>query len=230
MGSSSSACDGRPVMRLALLASGRGSNVAAILEAIRAGRLEAEAVILVCDRPGAPVSGLAEDVGVTVRLLPRSGFADRAAWDAAVRAVLLEARADLVALAGFAAILGPAVLAAFPGRILNIHPSLLPAFGGGMAPAPQEAALRAGVTTTGCTVHVVTADVDGGPIMAQARVPVLPGDSVASLSDRILAAEHRLYPDVLGWFASGWVRVEEGRVYRHRPREAAGHGPLSGAL
>ena len=200
------------MMRLALAASGRGSNVAAILGAIADGRLAAEAALLVCDRPGAAVIGVADGAGVPVALLPRSRFGSRPAWDEAVRDALEEARADLVALAGFSAILGPDVLAAFPGRILNIHPSLLPAFGGGVAPAPQEAALRAGVRVTGCTVHVVTADVDAGPILAQARVPVRRGDSVVSLSERILAAEHRLYPEVLSWFATGRARAEGGRV------------------
>jgi phosphoribosylglycinamide formyltransferase 1 len=215
-------------MRLALLASGRGSNVAAILEAIDTGRLEAEAALLVCDRPGAPVIGVAERAGVPVRALPRAGFATRADWDEAVRDALLAVRPDLVALAGFSAILGPAVLDAFAGRIVNIHPSLLPDFAGGMAPAPQEAALRAGVTTTGCTVHLVTADVDAGPILAQATVPVLPDDSVASLSERILEAEHRLYPGVLGWFAQDRVRIVDGRVVTSPTTAAsggAGDGP-----
>ena len=115
-------------------------------------------------------------------------------------AALRAARPDLVALAGFAAILADVVVDAFAGRILNIHPSLLPAFAGSVAPGPQAAALAAGVAVSGCTVHLVTVDVDAGPIVAQAEVPVLPGDTVDSLSDRILAAEHRLYPQVLGRF------------------------------
>ena len=115
-----------------------------------------------------------------------------------------------MALAGFAAILEPVVVDAFEGRILNIHPSLLPAFAGTVAPEPQAAALRAGVKLAGCTVHVVTNEVDAGPIVAQAAVPVLPDDTVESLAARILVEEHRLYPAVLQWFAEGRVTIEDG--------------------
>ena len=121
--------------------------------------------------------------------------------------------ADFVALAGFDAILRPFIVAAYPNRIINIHPSLLPAFAGGMAPEPQAAALRAGVKISGCTVHVVTDDLDAGPIVAQAAVPVLPDDTVDSLSDRILVQEHRVYPLALRWFAEDRVRIEDGRVH-----------------
>ena len=147
-----------------------------------------------------------------VELIPRGDHPTRQAWDEAILAAIVGARADLVALAGFSAILGRAVLDAFPGRILNIHPSLLPAFAGMVAPGPQAAALAAGVSVSGCTVHLVTADVDGGPILAQAEVPVLPDDTAESLSDRILEAEHRLYPQVIGWFADGRVAVREAAV------------------
>jgi phosphoribosylglycinamide formyltransferase-1 len=202
-------------MRLALLASGRGSNVAAILEAIADGRLLATAVLLVCDRPGAPVVHIATHGGVPVAIVPRSEQRTRAEWDQAILAELLAVDPDVIALAGFGAILGPAVVDAFDGRIVNIHPSLLPAFAGLVAPGPQAAALAAGVRVSGCTVHVVTADVDAGPILGQAEVPVLPGDSVDTLSDRILAAEHRLYPEVLA------------RLARSR---AGQHGPSTGSL
>lgn len=207
------------MMRLGLLASGRGSNLAAILEAVAAGSLQAQPVILVCDRPA-----LAESVAASHRLpcrrIERTDYPTRAAHQAAIRDALLEAGADLVALAGFAAILDPLVVDAFEGRILNIHPSLLPAFAGSVAPGPQAAALRAGVKVAGCTVHLVTCDVDAGPIVAQAEVPVLPDDTVESLSARILAEEHRLYPTVLRWFAEGRVTVEGGtvRVVAQAPR------------
>jgi phosphoribosylglycinamide formyltransferase 1 len=199
-------------MRLALLASGRGSNVAAILEEIAAGRLRADAVLLICDRPGARVIEVATRAGVPVLVLSRADHATRDSWDEAILAALTRARADLVALAGFSAILGPAVVDAFPARIVNIHPSLLPAFAGMVAPGPQAAALAAGVSVSGCTVHVVTTDVDGGPILAQARVPVLPDDTVETLSDRILEAEHRLYPEVIGWFVERAVNVRGDAV------------------
>lgn len=196
-------------MRLGLLASGRGSNADAILTAIDDGRLDAEAALLICDRP-AEAMNVAERHGVPARVMPRRGHADRLAQQTAVRDALLDAAVDFVALAGFAAILEPVVVDAFEGRILNIHPSLLPSFAGTVAPEPQAAALRAGVKVAGCTVHVVTNELDAGPIVAQATVPVLPEDTVESLAARILVAEHRLYPQVLGWFAAGRVTVEDG--------------------
>jgi phosphoribosylglycinamide formyltransferase-1 len=184
-------------MRLGLLASGRGSNVDAILAAVDAGRLAAEPVVLICDRREAAVLDVAQQHDVPTELIERSAYPDRAEWSMTIRDTLIEARVETVALAGFAAILDPVVVDAFEGRILNIHPSLLPAFAGTVAPEPQAGALRAGVKTSGCTVHIVTNDVDAGPIVAQAEVPVLPDDTVESLSARILAEEHRLYPEVL---------------------------------
>ena len=199
-------------MRVGLLASGRGSNADAILRAIDEGRLEAQACLLICDRPAAALA-VAERHGVPVRLMTRADSRDGTAQQAAMRDALVEAGADLVALAGFAAVLEPVMVDAFAGRILNIHPSLLPAFAGTVAPEPQAAALRAGVKLAGCTVHVVTDEVDAGPIVAQAAVPVLPDDTVESLSARILLEEHRLYPQVLAWFAQGRVRIEGGIAY-----------------
>jgi len=196
-------------MRLGLLASGRGSNAGAILDAIDDGRLAAEVAVLICDRP-AGVMGVAERHGVPTQLLERRGYPSRTVQQQAIRDALLEAGVDFVALAGFAAILAPAVVDAFEGRILNIHPSLLPAFAGTVAPEPQAAALRAGVKLAGCTVHVVTNEVDGGPIVAQAAVPVLRDDTVDSLAARILIEEHRLYPEVLQWFATGRVTIRDG--------------------
>ena len=190
-------------MRLGLLASGRGSNVEAILGAIADGRLEAEAVVLVCDRTGAGVIDVARRYDVPVALLERRAYPTRSEQQAAIRDTLGARAVDVVALAGFAAILDASVVDAFAGRIVNIHPSLLPAFAGSVAPEPQAAALRAGATTSGCTVHIVTNDVDAGPILAQASVPVLPDDTVETLSARILVEEHRLYPTVLQHIAEG---------------------------
>ena len=198
-------------MRLGLLASGRGSNADAILTAIADGRLRAKAALLICDRP-AEAMGVAERHGVPARTMARSQYPDRATQQTAMRDALLEAGVDLVALAGFAAILEPVVVDAFEGRILNIHPSLLPSFAGTVAPQPQADALAAGVKLAGCTVHVVTTEVDAGPIVGQAAVPVLPDDTVESLAARILVEEHRLYPQVLGWFAEGRVTIEGGRA------------------
>ena len=196
-------------MRLGLLASGRGSNADAILRAIAAGRLGAEAALLICDREAGALDVAARH-GLTARVMPRRDYADRVAQQTAMRDALLAAGVDFVALAGFAAILEPVMVDAFEQRILNIHPSLLPSFAGTVAPEPQAAALRAGVKLAGCTVHVVTAEVDAGPIVAQAAVPVLPGDTVESLAARILAEEHRLYPQVLQAFARGRVTITDG--------------------
>ena len=196
-------------MRLGLLASGRGSNADAILTAIAEGRLEAEAGLLICDRQ-AGAAGVARRHGVPALVMPLRDYLDRASQQTAMRGALLAAGVDFVALAGFAAILEQVMVDAFEGRILNIHPSLLPAFAGTIAPEPQAAALRAGVKLAGCTVHLVTTELDAGPIVAQAAVPVLPDDTVESLSARILGEEHRLFPQVLQWFADGRVSVIDG--------------------
>jgi phosphoribosylglycinamide formyltransferase 1 len=195
-------------MRLGLLASGRGSNVDAILTAIDLGRLDAQATLLICDRPAGAME-VAEHHAVPAALMPRRDYPDRLTQQTAMRDALLAADVDFLALAGFAAILEPVVVDAFEGRILNIHPSLLPSFAGTVAPEPQAAALRAGVKLAGCTVHVVTNEVDAGPIVAQAAVPVLPADTVESLAARILVEEHRLYPRVLSWFAEGRVSIND---------------------
>lgn len=196
-------------MRLGLLASGRGSNADAILTAIAGGRLDAEAALLICDRTASALE-VAERHGVPTRVMSRRDYPDRRAQQTAMRDALVDAGVDFVALAGFAAILEPSVVDAFEDRILNIHPSLLPSFAGTVAPEPQAAALRAGVKVAGCTVHLVTNELDAGPIVAQAAVPVLPDDTVESLAARILAEEHRLYPQVLGWFAAGRVAITDG--------------------
>jgi phosphoribosylglycinamide formyltransferase-1 len=196
-------------MRLGLLASGRGSNAGAILTAIADGRLEAEAALLICDRTAGAMD-VARRHGVPALLMPRRDYRDRVAQQTAMRDALLGAGVDFLALAGFATILEPLLVDAFEGRILNIHPSLLPSFAGTVAPEPQAAALRAGVKIAGCTVHVVTSEVDAGPIVGQAVVPVLAGDTAESLAARILIEEHRLYPQVLQWFVEGRVSMAEG--------------------
>lgn len=202
------------MLRLALMASGRGTNVEAILEAIRSGRLEAGAVVLLCDRPGAPVMGVAGRFGVPVELVTRAGFASRAAQQERILQLLVASRADLVALAGWETILAPEVVDRFAGRILNIHPSLLPDFAGMIAPEPQAAALRAGLSETGCTVHIVTADIDAGPIVAQTRVPIQPGDTLESLTGRVLSAELELYPRVIQSFAETMPARSQAGVSR----------------
>lgn len=198
-------------MRLGLLASGRGSNVDAILGAIAGGRLEAEAALLICDRPAGAID-VAERYGVPARVMPRRDYPDRVKQQTAIRDAFLECGVDFVALAGFAAVLEPVVVDAFEGRILNIHPSLLPSFAGTVSPRPQADALSTGVKLAGCTVHVVTNEVDAGPIVGQAAVPVLPDDTVESLAARILDREHELYPQVLQWFVGGRVTLRDGRA------------------
>ena len=192
------------------MASGRGSNARAILEAVREGRLRAEVPVMVCNRAGAKVLDVAREFGVPAHLIVRRDFPTRTAQQRLMLDVLQEAQVDIVALSGFSTIFRPFFLAAFPGRILNIHPSLLPAFGGTMAPQPQADALAAGVKLAGCTVHLVTENLDSGPIVAQAAVRVHPDDTVDTLAARILEQEHRIYPEVLQWFAEGRVRVVDG--------------------
>ena len=200
-------------MNLAIMASGRGSNAAAILDAIATDKLDARAVALITNRENVGALDVAKAHNVPGYPVPGRAFPSRTAQQRRMLELIQDSGADFVALAGFDAILRPFIVAAYPNRILNIHPSLLPAFAGGMAPKPQTDALHAGVKISGCTVHVVTDDLDAGPIVAQAAVPVLPHDTVDSLSNRILEQEHRVYPLALRWFAEDRVRIENGRVY-----------------
>jgi len=200
-------------MNLAILASGRGSNAAAILDAIASDKLDARAAVLITNHQHVGALDVARAHQVPAHAVPRRAFPSRGAQQRHMLELIQASGADFLALAGFDAILRPFIVAAYPNRILNIHPSLLPAFAGGMAPVPQTDALRAGVKVSGCTVHVVTEELDAGPIVAQAAVPVLPGDTVETLSDRILEQEHRLYPLALRWFAEGRTRVVNGHVH-----------------
>jgi phosphoribosylglycinamide formyltransferase 1 len=198
---------------IGVLVSGRGSNLAAILRAIERGALAARVGIVISSRGDAPALEITRQHGVPERVIVPKDYATRAEAGAAIVAALREARVEVVALAGYKPILDATVVHAYPNRILNIHPSLLPAFAGGMAPRPQQEALAAGVKLSGCTVHFVTEEVDAGPIIAQAAVPVLDDDTVETLSQRILAEEHRLLPLALGWVLAGRVHVEEGRTH-----------------
>jgi phosphoribosylglycinamide formyltransferase-1 len=189
---------------LGVLISGRGSNLGAILDAIAAGRLDARVRLVVSNRADAAGLARAAAAGVPTRVLPHKAFADRPSFEAALVEALRGAGASWVALAGFMRLLGPTFLDAFPHRVVNIHPSLLPAFPGVDA---QAQALAYGARITGCTVHLVDAGTDTGPIIAQAAVPVLPGDDHDALAARILAREHELFVRVLGWIAGGKVDV-----------------------
>ena len=177
------------IKKIGFLVSGRGSNMAAVLEEVNSGRLAAEVRVAVCDKPEAPALALAARLGLPAVIIRRENFPQRRGFEEALVLALKEHGVNLVVLAGFMRILGPAFLEAFPGRVINIHPSLLPAFPGLEA---QRKALDHGVKIAGSTVHYVNEVVDGGRIIAQAAVTVEPGDTVESLSARILAQEHRL--------------------------------------
>lgn len=202
---------------LGVLVSGRGSNLRAILEAIDRGELPARVGIVISSRANAPALEIAAEWGIPTAVLRLRDFSSRAELGQAIVHALRRAEVELVVLAGYNLIFDPCVLRAFPDGILNIHPSLLPAFAGGMAPKPQEEALVAGVKITGCTVHFVTERVDAGPILAQAAVPVYDDDSVATLAARILAEEHRLYPQAIALALSGRVRIVGNRTFLADP-------------
>jgi phosphoribosylglycinamide formyltransferase-1 len=197
--------------RLAVLISGRGSNLQAIVNAIDRGTLDATVAVVLSNRSAAAGLSWAQARGLeTVCLEPRV-FADRLAYDAAVRDEIRARAASLVCLAGFMRLIGAPLLEAFPQRILNIHPSLLPSFPGLDA---QRQALDHGVRLSGASVHLVTAELDGGPIVLQAAVPVLDDDTVETLSARILVEEHRLYPEAIRIVLDGGWRVEGRRFVR----------------
>ncbi len=177
--------------RLGILISGRGSNLQSIVDAIGRGELQAEIAVVISNRTEAAGLMRAREAGLETVCLLQKDFASRDRYDAAVAQVLEAHRVDLVCLAGFMRLIGQPLLQAFPNRILNIHPSLLPAFPGLDA---QKQALEHGVRVAGATVHLVDSELDGGAIVLQAAVPVLDTDTVESLSARILIEEHRLYP------------------------------------
>ncbi len=195
--------------RVAILISGRGSNMMALVEAARAADYPAEIVAIISSRPDAAGLAWAKAQGLPAQAIDHKAFASREAFDDAVHAALTEARVDLIALAGFMRIQSAGFVERWQGRQLNIHPSLLPLFKG---LHPHKQALDAGVKISGCTVHFVTEEMDSGPIVAQAAVPVLEGDTPESLAARILQAEHKLYPQALALVASGRARIEDGRV------------------
>jgi len=197
--------------RLGVLISGRGSNLQAIIDAIAGGRLAATVAIVISNRADAAGLGRARSAGIETLYLNPRDYDDRDAYDAAIAEALRARRVDLVCLAGFMRLVGPRLLEAFPNRILNIHPSLLPSFPGLDA---QRQALEHGVQVTGATVHLVTSELDGGPIVLQAAVPVAPGDSVDSLSARILLEEHRIYPEAIRIVLEGGWTIDGRRLVR----------------
>lgn len=200
-------------MNLGVLISGNGSNLGAILDAIAEKRLDARVAVVLSNMAGAGGLARASKAGVPRVVLSHRDFEGRAAFDAEVVRVLREHDVDLVVLAGFMRIVTSVLLDAFPSRVVNIHPALLPSFAGTHG---QRDALAYGVRISGCTVHLVDTGTDTGPILAQAAVAVAPDDDEAALRQRILAREHELLPTVLQWFAEGRVDVEPSPGARSR--------------
>jgi phosphoribosylglycinamide formyltransferase 1 len=183
-----------PARRLAVLISGRGSNLQSIIDAIASGKLDATIAVVISNRVDAPGLARAREAAIEALHLDPRRYEDRDAYDRAIVDELRARQVGLVCLAGFMRLVGPPLLDAFPNRILNIHPSLLPAFRGVNA---QRQALEQGVRISGVTVHLVTPDLDDGPIILQAAVPVHEDDTVETLSARILVEEHRIYPEAI---------------------------------
>ncbi len=191
--------------RIAVLISGRGSNLQSIIDAVGAGRLDATIAMVISNRPGAAGLQRAAAAGIETGCLEPRNYPGRDAYDRALADALAARDVSLVCLAGFMRLVGARLLDAFPNRVLNIHPSLLPAFPGLDA---QRQALEHGVRVSGATVHLVTSELDNGPIVLQSAVPVLDDDTVDTLSARILAQEHQLYPRAIEIVLSGdWTVV-----------------------
>jgi phosphoribosylglycinamide formyltransferase 1 len=195
--------------RITVLISGRGSNLAALIDAANAGAIDGAITQVISNRPDAPGLAHAEHNGIATKVVDHRAFATRDAFDAALAAAIDAGEPDLIVFAGFMRILGADFINRYSGRMLNIHPSLLPAYPG---TGTHARALADRATRHGCTVHFVTPEVDGGPIIAQAEVPVLPCDDAASLAARVLEAEHRLLPQVVGWFCANRIVVDDAGV------------------
>ena len=203
---------------LGVLISGRGSNLQAIIDAIADGRLDARIAVVISNRADAQGLARARAAGIETMVVDHRAYRTRAEFDRALAHELKARHVGLVCLAGFMRLLGSEFLAAFPNAVLNIHPSLLPSFPGVDA---QRQALAHGAKMTGATVHLVSDELDGGPIVLQAAVPVEEGDTVESLSERILLEEHRIYPEAIRMILRGGWRMD-GRRFVTRPLAPAG--------
>jgi phosphoribosylglycinamide formyltransferase-1 len=201
----------KPAHRIGVLISGRGSNLQALIDAVRDGRLPAQIAVVISNKANAAGLERARAAGIETLTITHRDFADRNAFDTAVAAALKTRGVSLVCLAGFMRLVGAPLLEAFPNAILNIHPSLLPAFPGVDA---QAQAIAHGVKVSGVTVHLVTGELDGGPIVAQATVPVEDGDTPEILSARILEQEHRLYPEAVRIVLEGRWHIDGRRFVR----------------
>ncbi|GLK80763.1 phosphoribosylglycinamide formyltransferase [Methylopila turkensis] len=205
--------------RVAILVSGRGSNMAALIDAAAEPDFPAEIVAVISNRPTAGALAIAQRAGIATAVVDHKAFPSREAFDAELDRALRRFAPDIVCLAGFMRMLTDGFIAGWAGRMINIHPALLPSFKG---LDTHARALAAGVKLHGCTVHVVTPEMDSGPIIAQAAVPVLDGDDEGALADRVLAAEHRLYPRALRLWATGASRLVDGRVVTESAEPAPG--------
>ena len=198
------------ISRVTVLTSGRGSNLRALIEAERLGRLDGTIAAVISNRAGIPALDIAAAHGIPCFVVPSKNYADRADFDMALAEAIDATEPDLVVLAGFMRILGPAMVGRYEGRMLNIHPSLLPSYPG---LDTHRRALADGVRIHGCTVHFVTAALDHGPIVAQGAVPVRAGDDEASLAARVLTVEHRLLPAAVRAYCAGHLVIAGGRVH-----------------
>jgi phosphoribosylglycinamide formyltransferase-1 len=199
----------RAMKNIVILISGRGSNMQAIVRAARNEQWPCRIAAVISNRADAEGLQFAAQHGIPAEVVVSKDFATRDAFDAALKAVIDRFAPDLVVLAGFMRILTPKFVEHYAGRMLNIHPSLLPSFPG---LATHRQALAAGVKVHGATVHFVTAELDHGPIVAQAAVPVLPGDTEDALAERILVEEHKIYPQSVRWFVEGRLSIDNGLV------------------
>lgn len=214
------------MLKIAVLASGRGSNFKAILDHIQAGRIRAETVLMLSNAPDAPALDIAREAGIPVWAAAHASFPSRAAFDEAMLAAMAAAGVEAVVLAGYMRLLSPGFIRAYPGKILNIHPSLLPAFPGTHG---GRDAVEYGVKLAGCTVHFVVEAMDAGPVVIQAALPVRETDTEASLMERVHVLEHRIYPQAVAWLAEGRLTLD-GRKTRCAPPEGGLAAPVENAL
>jgi phosphoribosylglycinamide formyltransferase-1 len=197
------------IRRIAILISGRGSNMLTLIEATRAPDFPGEIALVLSNRPEAEGLGRAKAAGVPTLSIDHKAHANRESFEEALDGALSEHRIEFICLAGFMRVLTPWFVERWAGRMINIHPSLLPLFRGTQT---HRRALEEGVLVHGCTVHFVVPELDSGPIVAQAAVPVIPGDTEESLTGRVLAQEHLLYPQALRMICDGSARLDHGRV------------------
>jgi phosphoribosylglycinamide formyltransferase-1 len=197
-------------LRLAVLISGRGSNMLAIAQACAQGLIPAGVRLVVADRPDAPGLAAARALGIETASVPWEGPAGRAAFETALAQRLDAVQPDVIVLAGFMRVLSASFVTRYTGHMLNIHPSLLPRYKGLNT---HSRVLETGDAVHGASVHFVTADLDSGPVVLQSHVPVRPGDTADALAARVLATEHRIYPEVIGWIAAGRLAWRDGQPW-----------------